>query len=150
MSMKSSFVYGYGFKFDCETRRFVNFLSNHKESFCVADKEKEVFSSFESLLEKEDFEDIQELFETYSGRESVGPVVAFIMSQETGIRFDYCSADAECDTPEAILFAVTYPWLLNDREKLVTEEELRDICRKYMNELDITENPEFLEQEYYG
>ena len=121
MSMKSSFVYGYGFKFDCETRRFVSFLSNHKEAFCATDKEKEMFSSFENLLKKEDFESIRELFETYSNRESVGPVVAFIMSQETGIRFDYCSAEAECDTPEAILFAVTYPWLLNDREKMVTE-----------------------------
>lgn len=150
MSMKSGFIYGYGFKFDCETRRFADFLSNHKEAFCVADKEREVFSSFESLLEKEDFEGIQELFETYSERESVGPVVAFIMSQETGIRFDYCSADADCDTPEAILFAETYPWLLNDREKLVKEEELRDICRKYINELNITEKPGFLEQEYYG
>lgn len=150
MSMKSDFIYGYGFKFDCDIRKFSDFLSNHKKAFCVADKEREVFSSFESLLEKEDFEGIQELFETYSERESVGPVVAFIMSQETGIRFDYCSADAECDTPEAILFAETYPWFLNDREKLITEEELCDICRKYMNELDITEKSGFMEQEYYG
>ena len=150
MAMRSSFVYGYGFEFDCDIRKFADFLSTHKEDFCVADKEKEVFSSFENLLKKEDFESIQELFDTYSERESVGPVVAFIMSQETGISFDYCSVDADCDTPEAILFAETYPWLLNDREKLVTEEELCGICRKYMNELDIAEKPGFLEQEYYG
>ena len=83
MAMRSSFVYGYGFEFDCDIRKFADFLSTHKEAFCVADKEKEVFSSFENLLKKEDFESIQELFDTYSERESVGPVVAFIMSQET-------------------------------------------------------------------
>lgn len=52
MAMRSSFVYGYGFEFDCDIRKFADFLSTHKEAFCVADKEKEVFSSFENLLKK--------------------------------------------------------------------------------------------------
>ena len=43
-----------------------------------------------------------------------------------------------------------YPWLFNETEKELTEEKLSNICKKYMDELGITDNPDYLNLEYYG
>ena len=49
-----------------------------------------------------------------------------------------------------LYFDEKYPWLLNEPEKELTEEKLSNICKKYMDELGIADDPDFLELEYYG
>lgn len=98
--------------------------------------------------------DLEDFFEDYScdntGMEGIGAVIANIMSRETGIRFAYCQPDGDCDTLASIVFDEKYPWSFNETEKELTEEKLSNICKKYMDELGIVDNPDYLDLEYYG
>lgn len=151
MSMQSDFIYGYGFPCDCQCRRLFEFIENHKGSFLRNDEEKELY---DRIIHMDDFSEIDEVFENYScdntGTEGVGAVIANIMSRETGIRFAYCPNHDECDTKASIVFAEGYPWQLNENEKELTEEKLSDIYKEYMDELGITDEPDYLSLEYYG
>ena len=40
MSMRSSFIYGYGFNSDWDDGKLIDFIKNHKEAFCKTDGEK--------------------------------------------------------------------------------------------------------------
>lgn len=85
-----------------------------------------------------------------SGCQGLGAVIANIMSRETGVRFDYCQPDGDCDTSAAVLYSESYPWQMNEVERDLTAEKLTEICKTYMNELGIDGEPDFLAQEYYG
>lgn len=152
MSMRSSFIYGYGFNGDCDEGKLIDFIKEHKETFCKSDREKELYNDM--LKHTENEYDLEDFFEDYScdntGMKGVGAVIANIMSRETGIRFAYCQPDGDCDTLASIVFDEKYPWLFNETEKELTEEKLSNICKKYMDELGITDNPDYLNLEYYG
>lgn len=150
MSMSSSFIYGYGFNSDCDKERLINFIETHKEAFCKTDREKELYNDMLNHTENA----LEDFFENYScdntGMGGIGAVIANIMSRETGIRFAYCQPDEVCDTLASVVFEKCYPWQLNECEKELTEEKLSNICKKYMDELGITDNPDYLSLEYYG
>lgn len=152
MSIRSSFIYGYGFNGDCDEGKLIDFIKEHKETFCKSDREKELYNDM--LKHTENEYDLEDFFEDYScdntGMKGVGAVIANIMSRETGIRFAYCQPDGDCDTLASIVFDEKYPWLFNETEKELTEEKLSNICKKYMDELGITDNPDYLNLEYYG
>lgn len=152
MSMRSSFIYGYEFNSDCDEGKLIDFIKEHKEAFCKSDREKELYNDMLKHTESE--YDLEEFFEDYScdntGMEGIGAVIANIMSRETGIRFAYCQPDGDCDTLASIVFDEKYPWLFNETEKELTEEKLSNICKKYMDELGITDSPDDLNLEYYG
>ena len=57
------------------------------------------------------------------------------MSRETGVRFDYCPPDGDCNTSAAVLYSESYPWQMNEVERDLTAEKLTEICKTYMNEL---------------
>lgn len=156
MSMRSDFIYGYGFNSDCNEEKLLDFIKSHKETFCKSNKEKEIyntlFTNTDANVRKEN--GIEDLLNNYrcdnTGMEGLGAVISNIMSRETGIRFSYCQADDDCDTLASVVFEEAYPWLFNEKEKELTEKKLSDICKKYTNELGITEESEFLALEYYG
>lgn len=150
--MSSSFIYGYGFNSDCDEEKLIDFIKEHKETFCKSDREKELYNDMLNYTESEC--DLEDFFEDYScdntGMEGIGSVIANIMSRETGVRFAYCQSDGDCDTLASVVFEERYPWMVNEIEKELTEEKLSNICKKYMNELGITDNPDYLNLEYYG
>lgn len=152
MSMRSSFIYGYGFNSDCDEEKLIDFIKEHKEAFCESDIEEELYNDM--LDDTESEYDLEYLFEDYScdnsGMEGIGAVIANIMSRETGIRFAYYQPEEDCDTLASIVFEKRYPWLFNETEKELTEEKLSNICKKYMDELGIMDNPDYLDLEYYG
>lgn len=152
MSMESGFIYGYGFHCDCDEEKLIDVIKEHKEAFCKSDREKELYNAMLNYTEGE--YDLEDFFEDYScdntGMKGNGAVIANIMSRETGIRFTYCPPNGDCDTAASIVFEETYPWLLNETEKELTEEKLLSICKKYMDELGIMDDPDALSLEYYG
>lgn len=153
MSMRSSFIYGYGFNCDCcDEEKLIDFIKEHKEAFCKSDREKELYNDMLNYTEGE--YDLEDFFEDYScdntGMEGIGAVIANIMSRETGIRFAYCQPDEDCDTFASIVFDEKYPWEFNETEKELTEEKLSNICKKYMDELEIVDDLHHLGLEYYG
>ena len=152
MSMRSSFVYGFGFNCDCDEEKLIDFIKNHKEAFCKTDGEKEMYEEMLDYTEKE--YDLEDFFENYecdsNGLEGIGAVIANIMSRETGIRFDYCMPDGDCNTLASVVFETGYPWQLNETEKNLTEEKLKEICKTYMDEIGLIDEPDYLELEYFG
>ena len=76
--------------------------------------------------------------------------MAVIIRRETGINFKFYAAENDLGTPPAILWVPMYPWMLNEKEKGITESDLYDFCRKYMDELEIYCDPEEMELEYYN
>ena len=152
MSMRSSFIYGYGFNIDCDEEKLIDFIKDHKEAFCKSDREKELYNDI--LNYKKTEYDLEDFFEDYNcdntGMEGIGAVVANIMSRETSVRFSYCQPDEGCGTFASVVFEERYPWQFNENEKELTREKLLNIFKKYMEELRIMDNPDYLSLEYYG
>ena len=90
--MRSSFIYGYGFNSDCDEEKLIDFVKEHKETFCKSDREKELYNDMLNYTKTE--YDLEDFFEDYScdnaGKKGSGAVIANIMPREAGIRFIYC------------------------------------------------------------
>ena len=159
MSCSTDVVYGYGFELGTlDKDLFAAFFKNHQNTLRKEDYYKKYCDAFEKLSES-DFEiaDLEKVFGGFScaasGSNGLGAVVSSVMYLETGIRFEYQPGQAECDGEASVLFTETYPWNLNEVERELTEDAIRDICEKYMTELGILSNenmPDFLRVEYFG
>lgn len=154
MSMDTSIIYGYGFHSDCEDAKLWQFIKNHSDAFLKNRKELDLYVKLESAEQSGSLPDMYHFFENYecdaSGVSGVGSVIANIMSRETGIRFIACLADDTCDTSAAVLLPEHMPWLYTEREKTLTGSDFLQICKQYAKELGISEEPDYLRQEYYG
>jgi len=158
-------ICGYGFPIadgDAVTLDFEKakeFLKKHVGSFGQTDEEMQIVNALEHA-ESEDAEDdeledvmydIEDSFEDEeTGDTGFGAVLAVIMRRETGINFKFYAAENDLGTPPAILCIPMYPWMLNKKEKGITESDLYYFCRKYMDELEIYCDPEEMELEYYS
>lgn len=163
MSYSVDHVYGYGFEISFswhlwDSKKLFDFLKNHKDTV------KELYDG-ESILKfiEQKNPDIDEFCEEFADREncegygynSARNVVADIMNKETGLRFTN-QLDMDSNT-EFVMLPECMPWLLNEKEKNITEQELRDICKKYMEELGFCTKEDFEGQligmqkiEYFG
>ena len=131
----------------------------HVGTFGQTDEEMQILDALEHA-ESEDAEedeledvmyDIEDSFEDEeTGDTGFGAVLAVIMRRETGINFKFYAAENDLGTPPAILWVPMYPWMLNEKERGITESDLYDLCRKYMDELEIFCDPEEMELEYYS
>lgn len=165
MSFNVDHVYGYGFEIafhgidsGFDSKKFFDFLRNHKETI------KDLYDgkSILKFLEKEN-PDIDEFWEEFDGRENcegygyntARNIVADIMNKETGIRFTL-QLDMDSDK-EFVMLPECMPWLLNEKEKALTEKDLHDICVKYRSEIGLPTEEEHEGQifgmqkvEYFG
>lgn len=157
MSMSTDIIYGFGFTCDLSDYKLINFLKNHKNTFCQTVHEVELFNKTVEAKEMTPamldcfLEDLYRDYEcNTNGISGRYVIISNIMSRETGIRFTYCPPDGECDTPEAICFCTGYPWFYNEIEKKLTSDKLEQIINNYMEELGIDDKPDYLQLEYYG
>lgn len=157
MSMNSSFIYGYGFPCDWTEEHFLAFIKNHKETFCQSKAEEKQYQELLECTENTDTQnefDLDEFFDKYecetNGMQGMGAVVTNIMHRETGIGFFYGIADDTCDTKASVIFPEQLPWIFNDIERNLTQNQLEEICKTYCKELHIEEEPDFLSLEYFG
>lgn len=163
MSFSVDHVYGYGFEIsfggdNFDSKKFFDFLRNHKETI------KDLYDG-ESLLKfiEQENPDIDEFCEEFADRENcegygyntARNIVADIMNKETGIRFTN-QLDMESDT-EYVMLPECMPWLMNEKEKALTEKDLHDICVKYCSEIGLPTEEEHEGQifgmqkvEYFG
>ena len=145
MSMRSSFVYGYGFKVDeIKTSVMVNFIKKHKETFCQSDIEKQIFND----LEDTDngifaYNYMEDFFGEYgyscelSGCEGFGAVISNIMSRETGIRFEYQRGCDDCGSVPTVMFSDCPVWCYNEVEKKLTSNTDRAEMSEILYDMDI-------------
>lgn len=163
MSFSVDHVYGYGFEIsfggdNFDSKKFFDFLRNHKETI------KDLYDG-ESLLKfiEQENPDIDEFCEEFADRENcegygyntARNIVADIMNKETGIRFTN-QLDMESDT-EYVMLPECMPWLMNEKEKALTEKDLHNICVKYCSEIGLPTEEEHEGQifgmqkvEYFG
>ena len=163
MSFSVDHVYGYGFEVyfggdDFDSKKFFDFLRNHKETI------KDLYDG-ESLIKfiEQENPDIDEFCEEFADRENcegygyntARNIVADIMNKETGIRFTN-QLDMDSDK-EFVMLPECMPWLMNEKEKALTEKDLHDICVKYCSEIGLPTEEEHEGQifgmqkvEYFG
>jgi hypothetical protein len=163
MSYSVDHVYGYGFEIsfggdNFDSKKFFDFLRNHKETIKgLYDGEYII-----KFIENEN-PDIDEFCEEFADRENcegygyntAKNIVADIMNKETGIRFTN-QLDMDSDK-EFVMLPECMPWLLNEKEKALTEKDLHDICVKYCSEMGLPTEEEHEGQifgmqkvEYFG
>lgn len=158
MSMRSSFVYGMGFEVNkVSTLDMVDFIKNHKETFCESETEKQIFKDLEDTDNgifaynyMEDFFDNYDYACDCSYSEGFGAVISNIMSRETGIRFEYQQGQDDCGSVPTIMLSDVPVWCYNEAEKNLTEDKFYEICDKYMRELGLEGRADYVEVEYFG
>ena len=157
MSMRSSFVYGFGFEVENVLDRvLLDFMINHRNTFCKTEIENELFCEVVNFTDEDLYAyGLEDFFESYScdcsGQEGCGAIISNIISRETGIRVQYEMGQSECCSYPSVLFTETYPWLCNEKEKNLTIESLTEILLPYAEELGLSKDDiDALEIEYYG
>lgn len=127
---------GFGFKtHKISAIVLYHFMKDHRTSLCAehADLLDELQ---EKIAEGNLTVETLDLSEHFTGRtNTVGTIIAGVMSSETGLRFDPVGIDDKGE--EAVYFYACYPWQLNDKEKSLTREQMGKICRKYAKELGL-------------
>ena len=152
-------ICGYGFFVageEAETMDFktaAEFLKKHRKTFGRTDEEIQILDALDYVKTDEELEELMyEIEEDYEDENSedtgMGAAIAAVMTRETGVKFQYFSPANGGEDAPAIIWRSTYPWMMNDVEKKLTEAKLHDICRKYMEELELHDDPEELELSY--
>ena len=150
MSMQTNCVYGYGFIVYASDEELRNFITKHEETVGKLELGREILSYLEnstpdSFNPKEDFFDYQQL---NSSSQGFYGIIADVMSKETGITFEYLAGQEDDD--DAIAFCQTYPWNFNEKEKILTEDDLEKICKEYIADLGGQLKPDHIRMEYFG
>jgi len=143
MSFNVDNVYGYGFEVsfggdNFDSKKFFGFLRNHKETIKGLYDGESIIKFIEN--ENPDIDDFCEEFADRENCEGYGyntakNIIADIMNKETGIRFTN-QLDMDSDK-EFVMLPECMPWLLNEKEKALTEKDLHDICVKYCSEIGL-------------
>lgn len=151
MSMRTSIVHGYGFEMHGDENVIANFVNKHAATIVKRNKSLEI-----SLLNDCHYENIDNIIDDYddiecdvTGHQGLVAIIANIISEETGISFQYESGDDACGSSPTILFCEAYPWQMNEIEKQLTEDKLENIINKYIDELGIITTKGYMEVEYY-
>ena len=160
MSMQTDIVCGLGFNIPKHNAEcFKNFILKHattiEENYTGDD---DLLKLLETARNKKDFSfDYDNLFDEffimddYTGITNPYIAVSKVINWEENITVSYLPADEEND--EAIVFEKTYPWLLNEKEKSLTLDQLKDILFKYLCELTPTAKKsdiDFIQNEYWS
>lgn len=135
--MQTEIIYGFGFEVtDIEEGTLFDFIKNHKTA---ALKNK--------LLIPNDDAVYPETQCTVTETEGLNASIQNIMQTETGIDFEF-RIEQETER-EFIILHECMPWMYNTAETALTEESLTQICKKYMSELNINEDPTYIRLEYF-
>ena len=74
-----------------------------------------------------------------------------VMTEETGINFEYFEAQEDCIGNDCIMMTQNMPWAFNKTEIKQTKKSIDEILNKYKKELGLdNETPEEQEIEYFG
>lgn len=176
MSMRSTFIYGYGFPTaSIYGQHLLRFIANHRDTVkkiwgddgdaVVETIDKIDIESIDAIKDSGILE-LEELYDEYAdlwdalnaiADDDIAvtegyDIIASIITTETGVVFDYERAQSdECIGDPAILLEERLPWEYNDVEKALTEDSLIDILKVYAAELNVNMNDiGFIEIEYYG
>ena len=153
MSMQTYIIYGYGFDVHVADKVLVDFIKSRENIVRSLNRGPEILDWI-AKKDKENgvYDAITEDFFDYeneiNGDEGLYGIISDIMAKETGIMFEYRRGSEYDD--DMIAFPECYPWQLNDKERSLTQEEATEILSKYMKELQIAGEPNYVQVEYLG
>ena len=162
MGMQSYTESGIGFPLFTENNAadILEFFKNHEKSFqkaCVEKTYKEVYSALDELKDKAEKDGVLDNNLIYDGLcdifdyNTAGNIAVIMNCENDVFGFEGFQAQDECETEETVIYTKAYQWQMTEKEKDLTEEDIRSILRKYASELNIPESSveeQFLE--YYG
>lgn len=135
MSYQSWHEYGYGICIDdIETTadkvlELVHLAPEFENKFV---KWIESYKEYENV-ENIDMDDIYEGYEDeYCCELGLGPIIRAVINECENIELLCCS---NYNGEQYLIFNVTYPWYMSDKEKNMTEEDVRLVISKYVNML---------------
>ncbi len=128
---------GYGYALESDKRTLYNFLKKR------------------NMLDKIDFD--EEALESeffcpeydFGFDHSLAWEIADQINEETGLSL-FRGFESIDDTPMHIGWEPCYSWLLTEKERALTQEDITKILKRYGEELGISAEPDFFEIEYYG
>ena len=115
--------------------KYRDFILKHVESLKDVMNEDIVNDLVDYLNDTDDDIDMDDIREMMPS-EIISEPIAYMMYQETGIQFD--SPKMTEWGEECVLFTTRDPWKYNAVERNLTYERLREIIKKYADELGIT------------
>ena len=149
MSMQTDCTYGLGFVLNVGDKPLANFIKAHKDSIKNLDID-EILTWIDEHEKTGCMDGITEEFFDYACVKYITGglygIIADIMAAETNIGFEYFHDDET----EAIMFIESYPWDLNETEKNLTQDKLREICQKYIKELGGNMKFDYVRIENFG
>ena len=150
MSMQTDCIYGYGFVIYASDEQLRQFILIHKDTISHIANGRELLNYVadhqdDSFNPKEDFYDWEN---GITGDSGIYGMIADVMYEETGVCFEYhCGQENDDD---AILLPQMYPWQMNKKEESLTEDSLREICKKYIADLGGQLTTDYIRMEYFG
>lgn len=172
--MSENITYGYGFNVDDVTvHTFLTFLENHAASiirrfdskgvplvralghymdhpnFELFNRETTNFKDYD--LPEDLYEELQDALSEVSENDhpSFKDVIKEIIVEETG--FDLCFETGRSPNGlyhTTIMFAETFPWNYDERNRNLSRNELHDTLKTYMQELGLTGTPDYTQSIY--
>lgn len=139
---KTVHITGIGFYIPTKTPDFVlkKFLMNHKDTFCVSDKEKRIYNEIvNNGVSKNTIRNYNIEANTGAGRDSWLGIIVNVILRETGINTQgwlgalHDKTD-ELPVADAIVFANSMPWEYNETEKSLTRRDLIRTLDSYARE----------------
>lgn len=151
MSMQTDCIYGYGFKVYASDEQLKQFIEKHRDTIACLDLGRTLLDYMDRCEDdefnpKEDFHDWEN---EATGDIGLYGMIADVMYKETGIIFEYRNSQDDEDD-DVIILPQMYPWQMNDKEKILSQEALDNICNQYIKDLGNQLKPEFIRLEYFG
>ena len=156
----------YGFVISATDRQIVNFCNKHIDTVAqLVDHGSDIVEYLREHDGKDNVDDFCEKFYDYesciSGESGAYGIIADVMWQETGIRFEYRRHAEPDDSPEYIVFSARLPWEYNEKERnldlfagkewIPGTADFGDLIRSYIDDFDglaVVEDI-FLDAEYF-
>ena len=161
MSMRSWTEYGYGFPLYTGKNglKILDFFAKHRISYFSChklDTAVKIYSKLKDLrLSVKDAEDPEE--NLLNGFEDIfdfhiSDEIASIINHENRINgFRGFQADGDTGAEDTVMYTLSYPWQLTEKERSLSEKDLMSICEYYAAELGIpTDSIDYQNLEYYG
>lgn len=142
MSYQSWHDYGYGICIDDvnttvdKVLNLIHLAPEFEKKFYKWAKDFTGYDSIENIVNEITMDDINEYYNDNFCVDGLAPIVSSVIKECEDIELLACS---DYNGFDYLIFSVTYPWSMTDKEKNMTENDVRLLIAKYVNLL--TNNP---------
>ena len=157
MSMKSWSEDGYGYPLltGDNLNAIKDFIISNKNDPKVINSEPETSSLVRTLTAPDFEENLKACEDEYEMNDVLDEPLPWMIAkiinalEETTCVMGYDSC-GDTNTEMHIGVSKSYPWYMNEKDKTMTENDAKKLLEKYAKLLNITEEPDYFDLEYFG